>query len=206
MATTLSYRFTAELVRSSPNDAIDSVVDQAIAAGTLSGRMDFSTVLDTSKPPTFAEARYLAPIISIDGFDMSGFETLFEKATIVNNNTGAIPFDALIANSGIDASEGLVESLFLWLDDPSATAIDDARIFPDGIFLSDWEGRTLSMVGRLNDANGAALESERAAFSLSNLTPIPAVPLPAGMPLLIGGLAAFGLLRRKQAPTLPKRA
>ncbi len=68
LASTVSYRFTAERGFSTSNDDIDGIVD-ALPISGISGTLTFDlAVLDAGSSSTL----YAPPAVSVDGVDLSG--------------------------------------------------------------------------------------------------------------------------------------
>lgn len=65
-------------------------------------------------------------------------------------------------------------------------------------FWVEWTGGTLGWAG-LNGQTGADESYAMSAAATLQGDPLAAVPLPAGLPMLLAGLGGFALLRRKQS-------
>jgi len=133
-------------------------------------------------------------LLAFDGVTFSSFDS-FDVATPADY---ALAFDAdgfltdTVDATGADetyVATGIVEALF--------TSITAGGIFAgsDAVLVS-----LTSSSGLVSDGFGSLIDTTEQSGSLtveglSTLTP---VPLPAGFPMLLAGLAAFGVMRRSQ--------
>ncbi|MEM7471018.1 MAG: VPLPA-CTERM sorting domain-containing protein [Pseudomonadota bacterium] len=100
---------------------------------------------------------------------------------------------ATVGNFFIDTAAGTISGT---LND----AIDDVVFFTLGNSTADGIQVLISSAlgGALTDVFGAP-NLTGAQFGLANVDlQVAPIPLPAGLPLLVAGIAAFGLIRRKQ--------
>lgn len=113
-------------------------------------------------------------------------ESLFGHGHTLTSFAGQLPFD--IARDGV----------MLFDNFEFASASDETNSFGGSpIFLS--AGSTLSITVDFDALNGSPVFASAVLKSLDfSVADIPAVPLPAGAPLLLGGLASFAALRRRK--------
>lgn len=138
-------------------------------------------------------------------FDAVRFPTLPDSGS-----TGASPFDDALSVVVMDAALSIYflfdilatgfefnpfgSSAFTTTQTAASDAFFDTGVSVD---LSAFEGQTLSLgIFAFSESDGEILTGGFDNFVLSG-TPAAAIPLPAGLPLLLGALGIVGLIRRR---------
>ncbi|MEM0946117.1 MAG: VPLPA-CTERM sorting domain-containing protein [Pseudomonadota bacterium] len=205
-AAPVSYDFVA----SSPtyvgaNDATSTTADTLFALGTITGTIVFDDVLQQQINPNLAA--YNPAVLNIDGFDNAMFNLPSPTVRVANDAPG---FGDVVSFSGGFGLGGLADGNYATfgfrVQDDDGTAWSNTS-FPTVMNLADFESAVFQFraFSITNLGQGAQdIVRERVDFTLTSLLrtgstppPIDVVPLPAGLPLMIGGLMAFGLLRRR---------
>nr|WP_309503282.1 VPLPA-CTERM sorting domain-containing protein [uncultured Roseovarius sp.] len=201
LAATYTYDYSASFT-SKLYDAPDrdSLTDTIQAMGTITGQIIFDdTVLRVDSPRII---RYAAPIVTIDGIDMSLFERL-PSSLLVRNNTGNAD---TVTTSHLGYGSGTVnggkDTLNITFSDFTQTVLSDASL-PTRFNLGDWNSSysylSLNSFVYTYGAPGSSFsERDRVTFQFDSLTPVTPVPLPAGIWLLSAGLAGLGMVRRRK--------
>lgn len=195
-AKTYTYNFTANAPERKFNaDAEASLADDVLAlygpGGSIAEMTGSITFDDTVVSIDGAITTYAPTVFQVDGLDLSalwpGLETRAGGATTdfigtLSDITSTTPMDA------VD----------LIMQDDDNTAFGGGVPFAN-LDLADFETALLLFYNpRVDPANpSTAFTGDRVDFTLTSLT-LQAVPLPAGLPLLLGGLGAMAVIRRRQ--------
>ncbi|PTX56018.1 putative secreted protein [Litoreibacter ponti] len=192
-AATFTYTFTAVSGPGTNDSSFDSTVDVARALTEISGTL----VLDDTllRAPTANIAFYAAPVVTIDGFDMTLFDTLpFELG--LGNDVGNPIVDGLGASTVAFNGIGISNQLTFGLIDSTATAFS-SNAFPTVIDLGAFDIAEISLFSLSRDANGRN-GAEQQIFDITELDLVEPVPLPATALLLLAGVGGLGALRRRR--------
>lgn len=124
---------------------------------------------------------------------LAGFSVELSDGTIYRRLSSFDPLNDLSNAMGISIFEELTETIALKDGDTfslSMFALADAGDFPNNTIPRDYE--TSFFAAHSEISGGLMLTTE--GIGLDEISP---VPLPAGLPLLLGGLGGLALLRRK---------
>lgn len=183
---------------------IDGTGDRARVSGGVNvfDITDFETILRPENErgvfgplidDLFSESSFLAAVSS--GFDLQGSgrnDFVHPTDTLIDDAQGRTEFVDFSVDGSVGVTEGrtylfLIEQISdVYVQGVSGGA--EADFFSTAVFGFGDLGNTTyaSASGTFLDSTGTLSQT------------IAPVPLPAGMPLLLGGLAAFGLIRRKR--------
>jgi hypothetical protein len=199
-AATLTYSFEAtQTFANDPDDGVSGIVDALRPFATITGTITFDlTVQNTFPDATPPFTSYGPPVVSVDGFDLSGANArtlgLAVRGTTDEISSGTRPFTPGEPESNADQV-----TFFAFSSDPNFIGDDNAfpRPFapiPSGatyqltFITSSWDGPDFFSF----DFTG----SEGVTYTINDIAP---VPLPAPALLLAGGLAGLIALRRRAA-------
>jgi len=185
LASTVSYRFTAERGSGTPNDDIDGIVD-ALPVSGISGTLTFDlAVLDADSSSTL----YAPPAVSIDGVDLSG--------------VGSSPLGSFTTTTGLERINsfslsaapltGTVEQFVIQATARATGTLGPDNTLPLPLVLSDFNEFRLLFSTVNYDDDGKQLAFENVAYDVTELAP---VPLPATGLLLMAGLVELVSVRR----------
>lgn len=184
-AATLVFDFEAEyLSGSADDDSVDTVADLAgalVIGTTLTGTL---TIDDTFLSGGASSKVYAPGSIIFDQIDETAYVP-FTETSIFNGGT-----DSVIMSTDIDTYPvgELVSRVAIILRDFEEDFVGDDAGVPFVIDPDELEGNTIAFLGNIV---GEGFSRERVDYeftSISAPTVIPAVPLPAGLPLLVSGL------------------
>ncbi|MEJ6394426.1 VPLPA-CTERM sorting domain-containing protein [Gymnodinialimonas sp. 2305UL16-5] len=205
-STITTYTFTAEVdptsltgdpIGNGLNYRVDTIVDDLVNLGTLSGTVTFSTEITNFQTPSAESVFYRRAQFDFNEFDIDEIERT-PAFTGLANDRGTVGFDAILGVLFPSNAQGRIDAMTFALRDDDGTVISDARQFPALISLDEYEiafleFSTTEIQGQTSSGN------EGARFNITSFTPVPApVPLPAGLPLLLVGCGAFAALRRRR--------
>ncbi|WP_272002918.1 VPLPA-CTERM sorting domain-containing protein [Roseovarius sp. ZX-A-9] len=198
LAATYTYDYSASFSSRTYDATRVSLTDTIQAMGTITGQITLDDTVIIEFSPN--QIRYVAPIITIDGIDMSLFERLPSSLTVYNDSANSDALRVGTPSYSSDMDGRYINSLsFNFLDD-SKTALSDASL-PISLNLGDWRDSIL-YVDSLHYSRGVPsstyTERDRVTFQFDSLTPVTPVPLPAGIWLLSAGLAGLGMVRRRK--------
>lgn len=189
-AATMSYTFSAEYQFGvADDDTVSTIADtaEALIGTTLTGTI---TLDDTFVSGDAVRRIYAAPTITIDQMDLSA--VLPFTGTLLQN--GEFGFDGYSLFTNLPNTTGdVVSQIFFTMRDSDETILGDTG-FPPLPALSEFE---ITQIGFIGNVTGEANARERVNYTLTSLSPVPAVPLPAGGMLLLTGLAGLAFARRK---------
>ncbi len=192
-ASTLTYSFTAEhAFGTAADDTVDTIADvaESLIGTTLTGTI---TLDDTFLSGDAVGRVYAAPSITIDQMDLSGVLP-FSSTILQNGETG---FDAYSLVTDLPATSGdVVSQIYAALRDTDGTILGNTG-FPPLPALSEFEFTVLAFIGNVTGEVNARERVDYRFTSLTRLPDNPVVPLPAGLPLLLAGIGAFALVRRR---------
>ncbi len=192
-AASLLFDFEAEyLSGSADDDSVDTVADIAgalLIGTTLTGTL---TIDDTFLSGDASIREYAPASISFDQINQSAYEP-FTRTRVLNGGMDLVDIFTELDTYSVGE---VVSRVQIFLHDFDGDFAGDTG-FPTPIDLDDLE---LMQIAFLGNVAGEVFSRERVDYeftSISAPTVIPTVPLPAGLPLLGGGLMlAFGLSRR----------
>lgn len=189
LAATFTYDFEAAFDRRISSAADTTIVDTAAGFANLSGTITFD---DTLQSTSGATATYGAPSLTLDQFSVAGLVPL--EGTEIRNgpNFDQVAFDV----QDLPPDGVFRDRLNIILRDGSESVFGSTD-FPTLIDLADFGTAILLFTSSFSDGVNSGAQ-ERVDFNFTSLTlrPTPAVPLPAGLPLLVCGLAGLSLLRK----------
>lgn len=199
-AAVLDYTFSATLSADFSTTGpftTDTLVDDAVAAGTLTGTLSFSTAPGTL-PDTATARSYAAPTITFNEIDTSAIEALPNFVFVVNDSTTPV-LDSVVAGFPNFTAPGIVDAVSFAFIDSTQTAFSSLD-FPALLDLAAFTSTELNIFSTAYDTAGNMIptDSESAQFTFTALTPVAPVPLPAGGALLLTALGALTLARRRQ--------
>ena len=187
-AETITYDFTAQFYAGSNSAPDVSIVDQAAAfiGSGISGSITFD---DTFVSAAGISATYGPVTVSINEFSVGSAATIASSTLFNDDGAGR---DGLFATETPTGST-IIDRIALFFIDNSGTVFGDTS-FPSILDLADFSRAEIAFISG-NDS----FADERIDFGLTSLElqQAPAVPLPAGLPLVLTGLAGFAVLRRK---------
>lgn len=202
-AAVLEYQFTATHSFSAVWNGFDETADYDAnilqAAGTISGTVRFD---DTFVSSTGGTSFYGPTGITIDGYTFKNDISRPNVTALVDNATT----DAIITGGpGFNPSDpnGIYTQIGVYLVDDSNTLFSGGVSFPDLIDPADFSQFNLSVRTTVFDASIPVLDipTKQARFEITDWKTVsePApVPLPAGVPLILGGFAMLGLIARRR--------
>ncbi|MEM7471664.1 MAG: VPLPA-CTERM sorting domain-containing protein [Pseudomonadota bacterium] len=199
--------------------APDGIEATATGLGVTASKLERGSMLDEQASLTFNSKNWLRngdrDMAFINGSYLQwGFEssTGYDLGTLSfgydssHNGPKSIALDANIDGTwyrNIFAASGLshVGGLALGLDLSSFTGVTSATFY-----LLGWDAKKAKGTFDLEDtlADGTAVSLTGAPvetadrFAVRRAPQVAAVPLPAGLPLMLGALAVFGVLRRRR--------
>ena len=185
-AASYTYAFTAEFNGIALRTDADTFIDTVATFSTITGTITlFDLVAFAGNPAT-----YIAPVVTFDQFAVSEFEGAPTWLFIEN--------DGYLGKDTIGTLGGTVEgdNFGFSLVDDQGSALMSAAV-PANLNLSDFEAADFffSTIDRSNPQLPRSLDF--VLYSITSLTPLSDIPLPAGLPLLGAGLLGLGLLRRR---------
>ncbi|MEM6634486.1 MAG: VPLPA-CTERM sorting domain-containing protein [Pseudomonadota bacterium] len=188
-AATLTYNFSAEYqFGTADDDSVSTIADtaEALIGTTLTGSF---TLDDTFLAGDAVRRTYAPGTISIDQMDLSGVLPFTD--TVLQNSQ--FNFDGYTLRTILPDTTGeVVSQIFFTLRDLDENIIGDTG-FPPLPALSEFELTQMGFIGNVTGENGAR---ERVNYTLTSLELAP-IPLPAGSMLLLTGLGALALARRR---------
>ncbi|MGC3938705.1 hypothetical protein ACOTTU_12950 [Roseobacter sp. EG26] len=193
-AASLVYDFEAEYLNgSADDDSVDTVADLAgalLIGTTLTGTLS----IDDTFLSGDASAREYAPAsIFFDQIDGSAYEP-FTRTRVLNGGTDLVDIFTELDSYPVGA---LISRVQIFLRDFDGEFAGDTG-FPTTIDLDDLE---LKQIAFLGNVVGEVFARERVNYRLTSIsapTVVPSVPLPAGLPLLGGGMVLMlGLFLRR---------
>ena len=196
-AATYTYNFSADFggYLTTDGDSASTLTDTYAAFATITGSITFDDTLIGVMTPTLTD--YEPAVIDIDGFDMSEFERLPTR-TRIRNDDPSFGDSITTTFAGVNSSDpnGLYDILSLQFVDSSKSVFSDTS-FPTLIDPADFEISVIRMYSSEKHADGDSLLDD-ITFNVTDLELVSEVPLPAGIWMLGGGLAALGALRRRR--------
>ncbi|MDD9715701.1 VPLPA-CTERM sorting domain-containing protein [Dinoroseobacter sp. PD6] len=192
-AAPVTYDFEASFSFRSSDVPTNSVADAAEDLGNLSGSFTFDDELlrtetgDTGPSPNFTRSLYSVIDLRVDGLDLSGvaLPDLFRIEENDVNDTVGLVYE-------VDPPAVSWERVSLFLIDNTRTVFDSIDL-PDTIDLADFDLVQLYFFGE--NADGGF---ERTNFTITSLSKVAPIPLPAGGALLLSGLLGMVLMRRRR--------
>jgi hypothetical protein len=186
-AATYKYDFTAAYAFGGGTNAASTIVDTAAKFSTLSGTL----VLDDTLVSAAATSATFGPAsITINEFAIGDAGTL--EGTQVDNKE---IFDQFAAINSVPSDGQYYDQIVFIIRDSTAAAFSSTA-FPNPLVLGDFDIPFLFFTSSMS--SGAR---ERIDFRFTDLTlgAPSAVPLPAGLPLLLGGMGLLALVRRRKS-------
>ncbi|WP_272005452.1 VPLPA-CTERM sorting domain-containing protein [Roseovarius sp. ZX-A-9] len=186
-AATYTYDFTAAFESRSGTNAASTIVDTAAGFSTLSGTLVLD---DTLVSAAATSATYGPASITINEFAIGAAGTL--DGTRVDNIGG---FDQFVGLNDVPSDGQYYDRISFIIRDSTAAAFS-STVFPNPLVLADFDAPTM-----LFTSSTTASARERIDFRFTDLTvrAPSAVPLPAGLPLLLGGMGLLALVRRRKS-------
>ena len=181
-AATFVYDYIAEFDRVIVSDpTIDTVVDSIQSMTELTGTLTLNdTVVDTG-PTGIA---YEAPILTIDGFDLSPTRG-FSAFGVQKFPT----FDDISGSTAVPSASSLLQDVNFIFRDHTGTALSNFDV-PVPIDIGDFDRTILLFYANQTGASALdILKFERVDYRFTSLTlrPVAAIPLPASLPFLLFG-------------------
>jgi hypothetical protein len=185
-AATYTYDFTAAYAFGGGTNAASTIVDTAAGFSTLSGTLVLD---DTLVSAAATSATYGPASITINEFAIGDAGTL--DGTRVDN-IGI--FDQFAALNSVPSDGQYYDRIAFIIRDSTAAAFSSTA-FPNPLVLGDFD---IPFLFFTSSSTGAR---ERIDFRFTDLTlrAPSAVPLPAGLPLLLGGMGLLALVRRRKS-------
>lgn len=191
VATSFTYTFTAALDRRTGSDAAVTIVDQVEAFSTLTGTLTFD---DTFVSATSDSATYGTPILTLNEVSLAGVLTPVNVR--VDNDAFGGAFDQVVGVNTPLPQDGVYRDIVnVLIRDTTATALSSTA-FPTDLTLADFNIPILFFTSSSDDGTNASAR-ERIDYRFTSLSLAP-VPLPAGLPLLLGGVAGLAWLRARR--------
>lgn len=195
-AAILSFDFEAEFLSfSADDDSVDTVADLvgALLIGTtLTGTL---TIDDTFLSGDASIREYTPGSISFDQIDASAYVP-FTRTRVINGGTDQVDLFTELDTYPIGE---VVSSVQIFLRDFEGGFVGDTG-FPTAIDLDELETRQIAFLGNITGEGFARERVDYEFTSISAPTVISTVPLPAGLPLLAGGLVLLVGLSRRRRP------
>ncbi|MGC3940576.1 hypothetical protein ACOTTU_22475 [Roseobacter sp. EG26] len=194
-AATYIYDFEAEYKNgTADDDSVDTVADLAgalLIGTTLTGTL---TIDDTLLSGNASSRTYAPGSITFDQIDAAAYVP-FTQTSVFNGGSDLVNLSTDINTYPVGE---LVSWISVFLRDFDGDFVDDTDA-PTAIDLDELETKEMAFLGNIV-GKGFARERVNYEFtSISAPTVIPTVPLPAGLPLLGGGLVLiFGLSRHRR--------
>ena len=197
-AGTVTYSYVAENPTIIRNDVTESSMADLVAGlSVLTGTITFDDTLVSVGGPI---ARYAPMTITVDGIDTSGL--LPGNFVQISNDAGISGIDVLGTTSLVTSTTPADAIDLIWRDF-DGTIFSSNTPFPGMIDINAFEDRALLFYNPRVDAADATnrFSNDRTDFTITSLTLVPAIPLPAGLPLMLGGLMAVGVFRAHRRET-----
>ena len=202
-AAVLEYTYAADYSYTQVLNGFDETGDHD--ANRLETRASITGTLtfDDTLKNVFGDTLRFGPVaITIDSFVTQGTEMPISSIDLKDD----LSLDSIVTtNSGLPVTSPAAEYtlLGLFLADDTNTLFAGGLAFPDLIELSNFTRARITLRSTLFDPSlGAPYQPTKiVGFDLKQLTPVqtPAtVPLPAGLPLLIGALGVLACHRRRR--------
>lgn len=173
-------------------DAIIDFADPSFAAGTditdqyedQGATFENFSFRPTDSPRPNSERPWIANFI---------FNTDNPTASIFFNEASSDATFALLSNNGSATFTSLLKGLVV--ETFTASIAFPEQTGPDGDNIFGFTGSVFDEI-RIVSSGSTGYSLDNLAFNAADVAP---VPLPAGLPMLLAGLGAFGLVRRKRA-------
>jgi hypothetical protein len=203
-AAVLDYTYAADYsftqVLSGFDETGDYDANRLETRASITGKLSFDDTLVND----FGDSLRFGPVaITIDSFIPLGTEM---PITSTNFSDDAGLDSILTGNGGMPATNppGEYTLLGLFLVDDTNTLFPGGPVFPDLIELSDFTRARITLRSTLFDPTLGPPDqpTKIVGFDITQLTPVQdpsTVPLPAGLPLLLGGLAILGWASGRRA-------
>ncbi len=192
-AATYTYNYTAEFQSAGTDDtSVFSIADEARALSTITGTMTFSDYIVSGSG---SEIYYSPAVVSFNELTIP-LDTAQKSVRISRVSS----WDELAFLREAPTAVGTnYDSLgFIIRDSLSKTALD-AQAFPSALDISLFNINQLYFLNQRDDGDGL-FATERTNFTVTQLEiQTSSVPLPAGLPLLVGALSVLGLIKRRKA-------
>lgn len=194
---------TANAVTLTFSGTVTTGLGSIVAGDTLTGSLAYDETATARPGGTAVQATFDA--VTALTFAVNGFGSSLASATgapeiqiddgdgTLNDRFGAVGrvVDGM-APATLDGIYSLTTFSFR-LDDTTDSAISNALILPSSVDLADYTSSTFFLF--FTDASGGF---QLIDGTLDRVVAVAPVPLPAGLPLLLGGLAGLGMLSARR--------